>query len=173
MMHVLDQKVFQDIFCPVWSIVWVRATRPLLLPKVQNFCFAYFGLCSVWQPNWQLFISKKYIFSQLLKPTDKNWPCRTNWHDLLSLSLSLCTCVCVILEHISGGAGVQQQPVGALRGRPGPGGGTLCAARAQHRRLAHIQPVGLLQPGSASLCHHRLPTTTCVLCHILWRLVKK
>lgn len=82
-------------------------------------------------------------------------------------------CVCVILEHISGGAGVQQQPVGALRGRPGPGGGTLSAARAQHRRLAHIQPGRLLQPGSASLWHHGLPTTTCVLCHILWRLVKK
>lgn len=78
---------------------------------------------------------------------------------------------CLLAEHLPGCCGVQQQPVGSLRGWHGPGGRALFAARAQHRRLAHIQPGRGLQPGSATLQHHWRPGATRVLHRILCRLV--
>lgn len=80
---------------------------------------------------------------------------------------------CLFAEHVSECCRVQQQPEGPLRGRHGPGGGALFAARARHRRLAHIQPGGGLQPGSATLQHHRRPGATRILRGILCRLVRR
>lgn len=83
----------------------------------------------------------------------------------------MCT-LCVWAEHVPGGSSVQQQPVGSLWRRLGPGGGALPAARARPGRLAHLQPRRGLQSGPASGQQPRLSSAPGVLRHLLQRLVR-